>query len=76
MVGSDTLFQTKTAKKNPTFWHGTYLYGLYKGLAPQGEKRNLQIMSLAAYASETNKQLLFYTMISYRNYSEIITLTF
>ena len=76
MVGSDTLFQTKTAKKNPTFWRGTYLYGLYKGLAQQGEKRNLQIMSLVAYASETNKQLLFYTMISYRNYSEIITLTF
>ena len=53
MVEIDTLFQTKTAKK--TFWRGTYLYSLYKGLPPPGAKNALQIMSLAAYESETNK---------------------
>ena len=52
MVEIDTLFQTKTAKKNHTLWRGTYLYSLYKGLPP-GAKNALQIMSLAAYASET-----------------------
>ena len=49
MVATDTLFQT--------LWRGTYLYSLYslyKGLPP-GPKRALQIMSLAAYTSETNK---------------------
>ena len=51
MVEIDTLFQTKTAKK--TFWLGTYLYSLYNGLPP-GTKNVLKIMSLAAYASETN----------------------
>ena len=55
MVEIDTLFQTKTAKKNHTLWRGTYLYSLYKGLPP-GAKNALQIMSLAAYASETNKR--------------------
>ena len=48
------LFQTKTAKKKHTLGRGTYLYSLYKGL-PQGAKNTLQIISLAAYASETNK---------------------
>ena len=38
MVEIDNLFQTKTAKKK-TFWRGTYLYSLYKGLTPRGEKR-------------------------------------
>ena len=28
-----THFQTKW-HKNPTFWGGTYLYGLYKGVPP------------------------------------------
>ena len=42
--------------KNHTFWHRIYLYSLYKGvLPPQGAKNALQIMSLAAYASETNE---------------------
>ena len=45
--------QTKTAKK-PYLWRGTYLYSLYKGLLP-GAKNALQITSLAANASKTNK---------------------
>ena len=56
MVEIDTLFQTKTAKKKHTLWRRTYLYSLYKGLPPlPGVKNALQIMSLVAYASETNK---------------------
>ena len=31
MVKIDTLFQTKHAKENHTFWRHTYLYSLYKG---------------------------------------------
>ena len=38
MFELDTLFQTKTAKKKQTLWRGTYLYSLYKGLSPRGEK--------------------------------------
>ena len=45
--------QTKPAKK-PYLWRGTYLYSLYKGLLP-GAKNALQITSLAANASKTNK---------------------
>ena len=36
-------------------WGCTYLYSPYKGLPP-GAKNALQIMSLAAYASETNDE--------------------
>ena len=54
MVEIDTLFQTKTAKSH-TLWRHTYLYSLYKGVPP-GAKNALQIMSLAAYASESNEQ--------------------
>ena len=54
MVKIETLFQTKTAKKH-TLWCGTYLYSLYKGLPP-GVKNALPIVSLAAYASKTNKR--------------------
>ena len=50
MVEIDTLFQTKTARKKPY----PYLYSLFKELPP-GAKNALQIMSLAAKASETNK---------------------
>ena len=54
MVEIDTLFQTKTAKKN-TLWHGTYTYiGYIRDYPPQA-KNALQIMSLAAYVSETNQ---------------------
>ena len=44
-------------KRKHTLWCVTYLYGRNKGLPlPRGEGGNaLQIMSLAAYASETNK---------------------
>ena len=53
MVEIDTLFQTKTAKKKHTLWRGTYPYSLNRGL-PSEAKNALQIMSLAAYARETN----------------------
>ena len=53
MVELDTLFQTKTVEKH-TLWRRTYPYSLYKGLR-HGAKNALQIMCLAAYASETNK---------------------
>ena len=58
MVEIDTLFQTKTAEKKHTLWRRTNPYGQYKGLLPPspphpGAKNALQIMSLAAYASET-----------------------
>ena len=39
MIEIDTLFQTKTAKKKHTLWCDAYLYSLYKGLPPWGEKR-------------------------------------
>ena len=55
MVEIDTLFQTITAEKNIPFnWRRTYPYSLHKGL-PAGAKSALQSVSLAAYASETNK---------------------
>ena len=54
MVEIDTLFQTNTAKKLYPF-NRTY-YSLYKGAPPSpGAKNALQIMSLAAYASEIDK---------------------
>ena len=58
MVEIGNLFQIETAKKH-TLWRGTYLYSLNQGLHPPppggGGKNALQIMSLAAYASETKK---------------------
>ena len=55
MVEIDTLFQTETAK-NHTLWRCTYLYSRYKGVPPPSGANNvLQVMSLAAYASETKK---------------------
>ena len=54
MVETDTLFQTKKACKKHTLWRRTYPYTLYKGLPPSSRAKNaLQIISLAAYASET-----------------------
>ena len=47
-----TISNQNGLKKIP-FWCGTYLYSLYKRLPP-GAKNALQIMSLAAYPSETN----------------------
>ena len=42
MVEIDTLFQTKTTE-NHTLWSRTYLYNLYKGLTPRGEKRRERV---------------------------------
>ena len=52
----------KGFKKN-TLWRVTYLYSLYKGL-PLGAKNALQIMNLAACASETNFFFLFFWKLS------------
>ena len=54
MLEIDTLFQTKTAEKplipfGAAHTHITYILGT----TPRGENA-LQIMSLTAYASETN----------------------
>ena len=61
-----TQFKTRVHKPYPisdqngwkkhTLWRRTYPYGLYKGLPP-GAKNTLLILSLAAYASETNDGL-------------------
>ena len=56
MVKIDALFQTKTGNKK-IFWRNAYLYSLYKGLRPRAKKNALQIMSLAAYASEAKYTL-------------------
>ena len=49
-------FRPKRLKKNHTLWRRKYLYSLHKGVTPPpGAKNALQIMSLAAYASETNQ---------------------
>ena len=53
MVEIDTLFQTKTAKKSIPFG-AVHTYIAYIRDYPPGVKNALQIMSLAAYASETN----------------------
>ena len=53
MVEIDTLFQTKTAKKTPFSTTHTYI-AYIRDYLPPGAKNALQIMSLAAYASETN----------------------
>ena len=53
MVETDTLFQTKTAKKLYPLTPLMPIYSLYKGVPP-GEKTRSSRMSLAAYASETN----------------------
>ena len=61
MVKLIPCFRPKRLKKR-TLWRGTYLYSLYKGLppppSPTGAKNGLQIISLAAYASETNDVLM------------------
>ena len=52
MVKIDTLFQTKMAKKNIPFG-AAHTYIAYIRDYPSGAKNVLQIMSLAAYPSET-----------------------
>ena len=54
MVEIDTLFQTKTAKKNP--FSAAHTYTAYIRDYSPGAKNTLQIMSLAAYASETKEE--------------------
>ena len=54
MVEIDTVFQTKTGKKTIPFG-AAHTYIAYIRDYPPGAKNALQIMSLAAYASETNK---------------------
>ena len=55
MVEIDTLFQTKTAEKTIPFGtaHTYIAYIREYPPPPPGAKKALQIMSLAAYASET-----------------------
>ena len=59
MVEIDTLFQTKTAKKNIPFGAAhtyiAYIRDYPLPPPPPGAKNTLQIVSLAAYSSETNK---------------------
>ena len=55
MVQIDTLFQTKTAEKDIPFGAAhTHIAYIKDYLPPPGAKNALLIMSLAAYASETN----------------------
>ena len=54
MVEIDTLFQTKTAKKNP--FSAAHTYTAYVRDYPSGAKNTLQIMSLAACTSETKEE--------------------
>ena len=56
MVEIDTLFQTKTAKKNIPFTAAHTFIAYIRDYSP-GAKNALQIMSLAAYASETNDEV-------------------
>ena len=56
MIEIDTLFQTKTAKKNMPF-RAAHTYIAYIRDYPPGVKNALQFMSLAAYASETNNNI-------------------
>ena len=54
MVEIDTLFQTKTAKKNIPFGAAHTYIAYIRDYTPEA-KNALQIMSLAAYASKINK---------------------
>ena len=56
----NTQFKSRLHKPHPIshpIWRHTYLYSLYKEIPPPPAptKNALQIMSLAAYASETNE---------------------
>ena len=54
MVQIDTLFQTKTAEKDIPFGAAHTHIAYIKDYLSPGAKNALLIMSLAAYASETN----------------------
>ena len=66
MVEIDTLFQTKTAKKTPFSTTHTYI-AYIRDYLPPGAKNALQIMSLAAYASETNNVLIISIILAKRD---------
>ena len=80
-----TQFKTRVHKPYPisdqngwkkhTLWCHTYPYSLYKGLPP-GAKNALQIMSLAAYASETNNicEVLCYNGLILKEWNTVIFL--
>ena len=54
--------------KNHAPWRCIYLYGLYEGVPsppPPGAKNALQIMSLAAYAGETNEDMIVIMIINH-----------
>ena len=54
MVETDTLFQTKTAKKNIPFGAArTFIAYIRDYPSPPGAKNALQIISLPAYPRET-----------------------
>ena len=55
MVETDTVFQTKIAKKNIPFRTAHTYVAYIRDYLPPEAKNALQIMSLTAYASETNK---------------------
>ena len=54
MVEIDTLFQTKTAEKKNIPFGAAHTHRAYIRDYPPGAKNALQIICLAAYASETN----------------------
>ena len=59
MVQTDTLFQTKTAKKSIPFGAAHTYIAYIREYQPHpspggGAKNALQVMGLTAYASETN----------------------
>ena len=56
----------KNEKPCPLALRCTYLYSLYEGVPPPpGAKNALQMMSLAAYASETDKDIIVITIINH-----------
>ena len=64
MVEIDTLFHNKTGKKNIPFGTAhTYIAYIRETPPPAVAKNALQIMSLAAYASETNKGIEMYNKV-------------
>ena len=64
----DTLFQNKTAQKNILFGAAhTYIVYIRDYPPPPGAKNALQIMSLAAYASETNNVLIISIILAKRD---------
>ena len=55
----------RNEKPCPLALRCTYLYSLYEGVPPPPAKNALQIMSLAAYASETDKDMIVIMIINH-----------